>query len=233
MNHPELLTLLRGELSNAAATEAGHHLQGCDPCRAELADLAVGNALLMRAHRTLSGARAEPTAPVDDLPPLRRRGVVRPRLLLVAAAVMVVGLGAAGVAMSLLDGSTDASSPPASYASADLAPVDEAAAGAAIGRVQMAARGDHLTELTIQAPDLPVAGDGRYYYAWLLDPETDKMLPLGQIGPGGTGAFELDDALIAEYSAVDVSLEDDDGDPGHSVTSVLRGSYDRATATTS
>ena len=51
------------------------------------------------------------------------------------------------------------------------------------------------------------------------------MLPLGQVGPNGSASFDLDNALLDSYSAIDVSLEDDDGDPGHSVTSVLRGSY--------
>jgi len=31
--------------------------------------------------------------------------------------------------------------------------------------------------------------------------------------------------LVASYSAIDVSLEADDGNPGHSVTSVLRATY--------
>ena len=81
------------------------------------------------------------------------------------------------------------------------------------------------TRMTIEAPELPGPSSGQFYYAWLLDPDTNKMLPLGQVGPGGSASFDLDDSLLAAYSAVDVSLEDDDGDPGHSVTSVLRGSY--------
>ena len=61
--------------------------------------------------------------------------------------------------------------------------------------------------------------------AWLLDPTTNKMLPLGQVGPSGTASFEVSDHLLAAYSAVDVSLEEDDGDPQHSPTSVLRATY--------
>ena len=44
--------------------------------------------------------------------------------------------------------------------------------------------------------------------------------------------FDLDDALVTSYSAVDVSLETDDGDPAHSVTSVLRGTYEPEKITT-
>ena len=81
------------------------------------------------------------------------------------------------------------------------------------------------TSMTIRTQDLPAAKDGQFYYAWLLDPTTNKMLPLGQVGPSGTASFEVSDTLLAAYSSVDVSLEDDDGDPQHSPTSVLRASY--------
>ena len=64
---------------------------------------------------------------------------------------------------------------------------------------------------------------------WLLEPATNKMLPLGLVEPGGTATFRIDEELVAEYGAVDVSLEVDDGDPAHSVTSVLRGAYDDLT----
>ncbi len=81
------------------------------------------------------------------------------------------------------------------------------------------------TSMTISTHDLPTARDGQFYYAWLLDPDTDKMLPLGQVGPSGSASFEVSDRLLAAYTAVDVSLEDDDGDPQHSPTSVLRAQY--------
>jgi anti-sigma-K factor RskA len=79
--------------------------------------------------------------------------------------------------------------------------------------------------MTLAVHDLPRPTAGEFYYAWLLDPATDKMLALGLVSPGRDMTVELDDALVASYSAIDVSLEDDDGDPAHSVTSVLRGTY--------
>ncbi len=88
-------------------------------------------------------------------------------------------------------------------------------------------------EMTISTRDLPPAHRGQFYEAWLLDPATLKMLPLGQLGPGGRASFEVDDRLFDRYSAVDVSLEDDDGNPAHSVTSVLRASYDAQRPTVS
>ena len=59
----------------------------------------------------------------------------------------------------------------------------------------------------------------------VLDPATQKMLPLGVVGPSGTASFTLPASLLGRYGTVDVSLEKDDGDPGHSVRSVLQGSY--------
>ncbi|MET1007427.1 MAG: hypothetical protein ABWX96_17890 [Propionibacteriaceae bacterium] len=43
--------------------------------------------------------------------------------------------------------------------------------------------------------------------------------------PNGTASFEVSATLLTAYSAVDVSLEDDDGNPQHSPTSVLRATY--------
>ena len=85
---------------------------------------------------------------------------------------------------------------------------------------------DHSAQMTVRTTGLPTASDGDFYYVWLLDPATNKMLPLGLVAPGGTATFRIDADLVAAYSAVDVSLEADDGDPEHSVTSVLRGAYD-------
>jgi hypothetical protein len=47
----------------------------------------------------------------------------------------------------------------------------------------------------------------------------------GQVTPGRPASFEVSESLVTAYSAIDISLESDDGDPGHSVTSVLRASY--------
>ena len=58
------------------------------------------------------------------------------------------------------------------------------------------------------------------------------MLALGLVDPDTGATFELDDGLVASYSAVDVSLETDDGDPQHSVTSLLRGTYEPEQITT-
>ena len=96
--------------------------------------------------------------------------------------------------------------------------------GSGSGTVSMTETGT-VAVMRIVTQDLRPLEPGKFYYAWLLDPVTNKMLPLGQVGPDGTVSFEVSPILLASYSAIDVSLESDDGDPGHSPRSVLRAVY--------
>ncbi len=83
-------------------------------------------------------------------------------------------------------------------------------------------------QITVEARGLPKIGEGQFYEVWLF--KTQKMLALGVLGPGGKASFEVPDSLIGRFQVVDISLERDDGDPGHSATrplghSVLRAKY--------
>jgi anti-sigma-K factor RskA len=62
-----------------------------------------------------------------------------------------------------------------------------------------------------------------FYEVWLLRPATNKMLPVGILPPSGAANFELSASLMSQYSAIDVSLQVNDGDATHSSQSVLRG----------
>ncbi len=218
MSHPDLVALLRGGLSNADALDAGAHLEECATCRAELAELSVGHAMLLSAVRTTgpTGARAVPLPElrVDPGHPARRR-----RVLAAVAAVVVLLAGA--TAVGLLLGGPEDDGTPTPYAGVRLEPVQ----GSGSGTVSMVEDGSH-TRMTVTTTGLPETGSRRYYYAWLLDPETNKMLPLGQVDADGTTSFDLDRRLVAAYAAVDISAETDDGDPAHSPVSVLRGGYE-------
>ncbi|MFN8194530.1 MAG: anti-sigma factor [Nocardioidaceae bacterium] len=225
--HPDLLGLLRGQLTNAEVAAADDHLDGCGDCREELRHLVVGHALLTRSAATVRPARPEVTtaAPLAP-PPLPVRPVAsghRPgrvaRVLAAAAAVVALVAGTAVTTARLVETDEPGGGPVAGV-TGRLSPVE----GAGTGEVLMAERGRTVV-VTIRTHDLPRARSGEFYYAWLLEPSTNKMLPLGQVGPGGSASFELPDSLVDRYVAVDVSLEDDDGDPAHSVTSVLRGDY--------
>jgi hypothetical protein len=76
--------------------------------------------------------------------------------------------------------------------------------------------------LTVETHRLPEPAPQRFYEVWLLDPATRKMLPMGVLSPSGRGNYSVSAGIMAGYSAVDVSLQANDGDPAHSETSVLR-----------
>lgn len=219
--HPDLFSLLRGELSNAEVAGVGAHLETCEECRAELSEVAVGHALLAGTTRTL-GERSPVALP--EVPPLSAPASapsasrwLRPLGLVAAAAALMIGTFAV-----TRWADTDEPAPQIAVPerSADLEPVE----GNAGGRVEMTSQDDGVT-MTVSTHDLPTIGDDEFYYVWLFDPTTEKMLPLGVVGPEGSASFRLPDSLVGRYQVVDVSLESDDGDPAHSVTSVLRATY--------
>ena len=219
-NRADVAGLLQGGLDNIEVLRSREHLASCPECRDAALDALVGHALLQRTAGTLSddsSARckfsSEPAAPrraLGSLPSRHRRSAT---VLLVAATLVV-----AAVLVALLRPEAGGGEPPAERA-ATLEPL----VGDGGGRVSMTGSGS-ATRMVIATHDLPALREDEFYYAWLLEPATSKMLPLGQVGPSGA-SFEVSDALLQGYSAVNVSLEADDGDPQHSPTSVLRGSY--------
>ena len=218
----DLPALLRGELGRARLAEVVEHLETCDGCRLELVAATQGHSTVAAAVRTLrpeTGPAAAPRAhdgAAAELPPLshhRRRWPRWQRGLAVAAAAVVLGA-------AVLVGVNRESAPSGAVQTARLSAVT----GAGSGEVTMRSPG-RSTYMTIRTRGLGAAGPGHFYYAWLLEPATNKMLPLGQVGADGTATFEVDSGIVASYHAVDVSLQSDNGNPGHSDTSVLRAQY--------
>ena len=121
--HPDLAGMLTGELDTTRTVAAADHLEACETCRDELAQLAVGHALLVRSAKTLSSAQDD-----EALPPLSPpRSRPRHLALVVGAAAAVVGVAAGALTTAAL---TDAPSPspgpsePAAVAVAPLDPVE-------------------------------------------------------------------------------------------------------------
>jgi hypothetical protein len=239
-----LVALLRGELDRGRTREVIEHLRGCDDCRRQLVDVAEVHGSLTAAARLLrvsttpttrvalraagTGLRGDDSGQRGDgLPPLTRpsslRGARARRSLIVVAAGAAAVLAIGGVATGFGVLRTGQGSTPVAARAVDLQPVS----GSGTGRVTMAGSttsADGTTRMTISV-GLHPAGSGKFYYAWLLDPRTKKMLPLGVVSAGEKTRFDVSAALVSHYHAVDISLEADDGDPVHSATSVLRASY--------
>lgn len=78
-------------------------------------------------------------------------------------------------------------------------------------------------QMTVTTRGLPSAPAGDSYEVWLLQPSTNKMPPVGLLSPTGVSSYGISNFLMTQYSAVDISLQTNDGNPAHSTTSVLRG----------
>ncbi|SPE99675.1 anti-sigma factor [Streptomyces sp. MA5143a] len=181
-----------------------------------------------------TGSDDTPTAPggpgapdVSDVPevpgggatdgPGRGRAWWRRPALLVAAASLAVGalLGGAVTAWRLDDGP-----PTAEAGSANrLAPL---AVPRAAGTVRLVRGPEAGREVTVTVTGLP-RPDG-YYEVWLMDRTHTRLVALGVLGPDGTATLPLPARIdLGRYSLLDISAQEDNGDPAHSGTSVVRG----------
>ena len=230
---PDLVGLLTGDLSRDDALTAAAHLETCSTCTTELIDLAVANAALRSAELVdrMLDEPVEPlpplTAPLDEAPadglgepaPVAATGRGprrRPRTWVVAAAAVVVTLLVATVAVVAVGHRRGVGT---AVASAPLHTLQ--APSGATGSVAVFAQGSTRT-LRVAARQLPQPADRYFYEVWLLDPATQKMLPMGVLSPSGNGQYSVSASIMDGYSAVDVSLQANDGNPAHSQTSVLR-----------
>lgn len=219
----ELYSLLSGELGREETAAVVAHLRECGECTSELVSVAVAFGSLRAARRTaeaLGAPSREATAPLAALdgaeqPALRLPAARHRRWAALAAAVVLVVAAATGIVLA-----TRSSAPPV-YASAVLHHMD--APASAVGHVTV--RTTSLAQqMSVQVEGLPRAPADHYYEVWLLAPSTNKMLPVGLLSPTGQGKYAVAPSIMAQYSAVDISLQANDGNPAHSATSVLRGS---------
>jgi hypothetical protein len=233
----DLPSLLTGELSPAREREVAEHLDSCDACRRELAVVARASAWLQDAARL--DVIPEMTAPLNShdapvvLPPLnlprqnwapiRRAGrserstSTRPhaaRWLAAAAGVVLLVAGVLG-GVAVGRASNDPQGTPVA-----LHPLPNGVAtGDAQGKANLLASGG----MKLDVNGLPKPPGSDFYEVWLYDPPTGRMLAVGVLPDSGKGDYTLPKATEQGYSAVEISLEPDDGNPAHSKVSVLRG----------
>jgi anti-sigma factor RsiW len=212
VRHPQddLPGLLLGELPPATSVAVDRHLTACDPCRRDLAAVAVASSALRDLSRL-------PFVEADDLPPRRPPTLGRPhrrrsRWLLGAVAVLVallLGLGGFAIGRDRDRGQTVALGAPA--------------AGGATAEARMRGAGDDQV-MTMTAQDLPRPPAGAYYEVWLVG-DTGEAFPVGVLAPSGEGIWSLPADVAARYRSIDVTLEPADGNPSRSGRTVLRGIY--------
>lgn len=210
----EAVAYLLGELSSEDAAAFERELAADPALREEVERL---KPIVTR----LDGLPADAWQPLEPPPlaltaerPPRRRVVLRP----VVALACALALLAAGAGVGLLLDRDDPEQPPSGERLA-LAPLD--AAPGARGDALLSARDD---EVTLEVSGLAPSADG-FYELWLIGAD-DRLVSLGSfpVGAGGTAKLRLPLPVDpAAYTFFDVSREPDDGDPGHSGKSVLRG----------
>jgi Anti-sigma-K factor rskA len=91
------------------------------------------------------------------------------------------------------------------------------------GQVEMRGSGRDRT-MTVDT-ELAAATPGTYYEVWLLRQATGAMVPLGVLPQTGHAQYVIPSRLVANYNAVDISLQQDNGSTVHSPSSVLRAYY--------
>jgi hypothetical protein len=222
VRHPQddLPGLLLGELPPATAVAVDKHLGACDPCRRDLAAVAVATSALRDLSRLplVQAAELPPLAPPAVgraqplLPSVLRDRRHRGRWLAGAAAILValaLGVGGLTLGRDRDTGQTVALGAPA--------------AGAATAEAQMRGAGDDQI-MTMTARGLPRPPAGGYYEVWLVG-DGGREFPVGILSPDGQGIWSLPAEVAARYRVIHVTLEPGDGDPAMSTRTVLRGSY--------
>ncbi len=173
---------------------------------------------------------AETGAPADSAPRRQRdrraggagpaRGFGWQRRWRLAVATGLAGL-VLGVGGTLAARGLTAPAPPRALVQVALRPLPQfpqwsGASGTATMTADAAGR---RLSVTLKAPRKP-----GFYEVWLLARNGVSMISLGDLGPAHTGEFTIPPGVnLRNYSRIDISLQQFNGSPLHSRTSVVRG----------
>jgi hypothetical protein len=230
VSHPDPERLALIALGEPAEPAERAHLDACSACADELTDLAaavaVGRATVdvgeletppervwegIAAEISAAPAEAAPPAPVATAAPTAARPS-RGRMLFALAASVAVLAGVVGAGIALRP------TPALEVAEATLDPFP--AHPAARGSAIVEEDGDRRV-VTVRLEDAEVA-DG-YREVWLITADASALVSLGVLADD-EGEFDVPPGIdLQEYVLVDVSVESEDGDPGHSGDSIVRG----------
>lgn len=232
---PEQLALLAmGEPVASDADEA--HIAACPDCQHELGELRhaalVGRSAIdagemltppervwdaIRDEVGLSAPDAEPglaaprTGPAHAAP-RRRRGGLATAWVLAASLVVVAGVAVGGWAIGQRTAVVEVAA-----ASLDAFPDHPGAVGAAV--LEETPDGTRMVRVELEADQAPDS----YREVWLITKDASALVSLGVLD-GTEGTFTVPAEIdVSQYVLVDVSNEPDDGQPGHSGDSIVRG----------
>ena len=222
----ELFALLAGELGREETLDVVTHLRECGECTSELVSVAVAFGSLQAVRRAEDSLLPRDSETIVDesgplmwsgeQPPLELRTGRTQRVLTLVAASVIVVAAALGAGFVLSRHVSPSVSAVASLHHMD-APV--VATGEATVRTIGLTR-----QMDVVTKGLPPAPVNHYYEVWLLQPTTNKMLPVGVLSPAGESTYAVASSIMSQYSSVDISLQANDGTTAHSSVSVLRGS---------
>lgn len=241
----DVLTLLA--LGEPAGTDDERaHVAACARCTQEVDALAEVAALAREPEQLVAPGShvwagiaqeldlANRTSPVDDAPaagpvveapaadrtieepvaavtPLRRRSNRRTWAFVAGAAAAGLVIGGTGV------WAATRTAAPEVLASATLEPLP---GWDASGKAFVETSDGHRVLVVDLEGDVGASG---FREVWLLRPDVSGLVSLGTLA-GTTGRFDLPAGLdLDEFSVVDVSEEQFDGDPAHSGDSIVRG----------
>ena len=237
----EVLSLLAlGEPAGSTADLA--HIEECERCTDELTSLTdvVGLARsggadavlvapaphvwdrvaaelgLAGATQTQPPAAGAPVSSADAVAPVVSLDSRRPRVARWIAAAAAVGLVVGGGATWWVTNQPDAATV---IATAVLEPLP---GWDASGSAVVETLSDGTRVLVVDLDQSESSEDG-FREVWLLKPDVSGLVSVGTLA-GASGRFDLPEGLdLDQFSVVDVSEEQFDGDPAHSGDSIVRG----------
>lgn len=215
------------------STALSQHLTTCPICRSHLDELVhtvnvarsvkTGDSLISpppdvwdRISAEVAAATSTPNRPMSASKATQPTGFPRlARSPWGLAAAAAVGLLAGGIGTAALSAGNSA---PDIIASARLDPVG---ATGVTGTAALTRTGAGQI-LSVDVPGL-VARAG-YFEVWMATRDTATMVAVGSLGSDQHGEFTVPPGIdMSAYPIVDVSFEQLDGNPAHSVVSVVRG----------
>jgi len=165
-----------------------------------------------------AAAAGGPSAPMADVIPIgsrRRRTVLTSLAAAACAAALAVGATAWVMGGSDSPGPLTASTTMVAEPGGDVTGTADLYAADAPGGM-----------LQVSLADVPAPPAGHHYEVWVLEKGSDEMIAVGSFTPASRDVdLSLPLPAPADYAAVDISVEPNDGPPAHSGTSLAGAKF--------